>query len=122
MEVSGDEDSEGVEERENQLKSKTKNFKWQMKDFIVDDLYGDDEDDEDYNELENSFESDLTKFRTNLDMQDEFLYLRDVMSFLRGSNPDYYNHLMMLMSDKDKEELGNYIYKAEIRLAEKIKK
>ena len=101
------------------MKSKTKNFKWQLKDFIVDDLNEDDDDDEDYNELEHSFEGNGIKFKTNLDSQDEFIYLRDVMNYLRDNNLDYYNHLMMLIADNDKVELSQYITKAEIRLAEK---
>lgn len=122
MEVSGDEDSDsdGVDQDEHQLKSKTKNIKWQMKDFIVDDLDGDDDDDDDYNELENSF-NDGAKFTTNLDLQDEFLYLRDVLNYLSGSNPEYYNHLMKLISDNDQQELSGYITNAELRFAEKIK-
>ncbi len=100
------------------MKSKTKNFKRQLKDFIVDDLEDEDDiDDEDYNELENSFEDDGQRFKTNLDAQDEFIYVRDVLNYLNESNADYYNHLMSLMSDKDKQQLSGYIYKAEIRMA-----
>ncbi len=101
------------------MKSKTKNFKWQLKDFIVDDLGDDDEDDEDYNELEHSFEKKGSKFTTNLDSQDEFIYLKDVLNYLSQSNPEYYNHLMMLIVDKDKVDLSNYINMAEIRIAQK---
>jgi hypothetical protein len=101
------------------LKSKTKNFKWQLKDFIVDDLGDDDEDDEDYNELDNSFEKKGSKFTTNLDSQDEFIYLRDILNYLSQSMPEYYSHLMMLIGDKDKADLSNWINMAEIRIAHK---
>jgi hypothetical protein len=90
----------------------------QLKDFIVDDLDDEDEEDEDYDEMENNHEKE-TRFKTNLDMQDEFIFLRDVLNFLRERNEGYYNHLMMLMDEKEKRELGGYINKAEMRLNEK---
>lgn len=87
----------------------------------MDDLDDDDEDDEDYNEMEHSLEREM-RFKTNLDMQDEYIYLRDVMNFIRESNIDYYNHLMTLMGDKEKAELSGYINSAEARLKDKLSK
>ena len=73
----------------------------------------DDEDDEDYNELENSFEKNNDFFKTPLESQDEILYFRDILNFISQNKPDYYNHLMSLISDSQKSELAILIEKAQ---------
>jgi hypothetical protein len=73
----------------------------------------DDEDDEDYNELENSFEKNNDFFKTPLESQDEILYFRDILNFISQNKPDYYNRLMSLISDSQKSELAILIEKAQ---------
>ncbi len=79
---------------------------------ILDD---EDDEDEDYNELENSFEKDNDKFLTRLDLQDEVLFFRDVLNYLSQHNPDYYTRIMNLFNDNLKCELGVLIDKAQQR-------
>ena len=79
---------------------------------ILDD---EDDEDEDYNELENSFEKDNDKFLTRLDLQDEVLFFRDVLNYLSQNNPDYYTRIMNLFNDNLKCELGVLIDKAQLR-------
>ncbi len=55
-------------------------------------------------------------------MQDEFLYLRDILNYLAQSNGVYYNYLMSLISDNAKNELALAIEKAEIRIRSRIDK
>jgi hypothetical protein len=106
-----------MEEDEYLKQSKSKNFKSQMKDFIVDDTFSDDENDEDYNELEDSTDkSESNGFKTLLDATNEFVYLKDILHFLNQNNNAYYNHLMSMISDKDKFDLSVCIDKTEKRL------
>jgi hypothetical protein len=100
------------------LRSKSKYLKSELKDFIENDM-GDseDENDEDYNELDNSIsEEERNKFKTALDSQDEFLYLRDILIYLSQTNLDYHNYIISLISDNNKAELSMAFEKAEKRI------
>jgi|LauGreDrversion4_2_1035121.scaffolds.fasta_scaffold1035722_1 hypothetical protein len=68
-----------------------------------------DEDDDDYDVLNNSCRDDSNKLKTRMDMQNEVLYLKEVLHYLNGANPNYYHFLMSLLDDK-LTSLLNYLF------------
>ena len=70
-------------------------------------LLDDDEDDEDYNEFDDSTEKKSGEnFTTRLDLQDEVVYLRDILNYLSVNNNQYYCAILNSLNDSVKYELN----------------
>jgi hypothetical protein len=52
---------------------------------------------------------------TEVDKQDEILFIKEVFSHIVQSDPTYYNELMKLVSDEEKVKLETCIKNAESR-------
>jgi hypothetical protein len=60
----------------------------------------DEDDDDDYDVLNNSWREDTNKLKTRLDIQNEVLFLKEVLQYLSGANPNFYHFLMSVLDDK----------------------
>lgn len=122
-EVSGEDSSEYDD---NDYDSIVKSARTKLKDFIEndDDCY-DEEGDEDYDEINDMEElgesNNRNIFKTNLDEQDEFIYIRNVLDHLSLNSYEFYNYIMNNLPLDKREVLLSCIQKAESRMSVKIK-